>query len=205
MKRNPNDKSKSLPLSNYSPTPSNDPRPRYASHNTYIGLKRVIHDAQHPGADAPPVPHADTWFAADPTSQSSSAPNASGASGSQPQRKDGGESDSDSSSVEIAYEKTSLRCPITLLPFRDPVTSTKCPHSFERDAIIAMIDGGHAAMRVEGEPLVQCPVCEKMLSRHDLRTDRLLLRKVKRMLERERGGEGGSSGDEEVGEDEDGA
>ena len=44
-----------------------------------------------------------------------------------------------SSDLEIAHEKISLKCPITLLPFTEPLTSTKCPHSFDRAGIEAMI------------------------------------------------------------------
>ncbi|MCJ1477795.1 hypothetical protein MMC13_006468 [Lambiella insularis] len=41
-------------------------RALYAQHNSYVHFKRLVHDATHPGPDAPPVPNAATWFPADP-------------------------------------------------------------------------------------------------------------------------------------------
>ena len=91
----------------------------------------------------------------------------------------GGEDDEDDDDdIAIAREKTSLKCPITLLPFRVPVTSRKCPHSFEKEAIFGMIsqssarlggaggrrrgDGGFAGPGDRGVQAVKCPVCEQV-------------------------------------------
>lgn len=82
-----------------------------------------------------------------------------------------------------------MKCPLTLLPFRDPVTSTKCPHSFEREAIHDMIGRsnftippppGQGGRRVRA---VKCPVCSIPLTTNDLRSDPVLLRKVRRAEE----------------------
>ncbi|KAI9800949.1 MAG: hypothetical protein M1833_003086 [Piccolia ochrophora] len=158
-------------------------RLRYATHNDYIGFKRIVHDALHPSDDAPPVPHADTWFPA--SSQTPFDPGNSGSlDQSQRPRTGADEIDSDDD-IAIAREKTSLKCPITLLPFENPVTSKKCPHSFEQEAILSMISqsqtrvGGNG--RGEGEPSVQCPVCEKMLTKDDVYLDQVLIRRIKRI------------------------
>lgn len=141
------------------------PASRYATHNNYIGFKRIVHDALHPGEDAPPVPHADTWFPEYPHATGSDDPtarntrNRSGAGG-------GPSADDSDDDIAIEREKTSLKCPITLLPFKDPVTSKKCPHSFEKEAILSMISQSGARVggirRGEGERAVKCPVCEKV-------------------------------------------
>lgn len=82
-----------------------------------------------------------------------------------------------------------MKCPLTLLPFRDPVTSTKCPHSFEREAIHDMI--ARSNFQIPPPPnrggrrirAVKCPVCSIPLTAEDLRSDPVLLRKVRRAEE----------------------
>lgn len=105
-------------------------------------------------------------------------------------RDNGQESDDD---IAIEREKVSLRCPLTFLTFKDPVTSTKCPHSFERTAIEDMITKssymltlprGHPRQGQRGR-YVKCPVCELPLTKEDLRPDPVLLRKVRRQTQKE--------------------
>lgn len=164
-----------------------------------------MHDAKHPGDEIPPLPHSSTWFAhlegntsnrpqastaARPTTQQ--RPNR--ARQHDPEEEEEVEDDDD---IAIARERISLTCPLTLLPYQNPVTSSKCPHSFERQAIMDMIShstvtalastqpssrggvgGGNRSRRVKA---VKCPVCSVMLTAEDLRTDLVLLRRVKRM------------------------
>ena len=166
---------------------------RYSNNNTYVSFYRLVHDAKHPGNEIPPVPHSSTWFqhledpdAIDRNPPSSSRPAAKrthrGARRSSPTAPD----DDD---VAIAREKTSLKCPLTLVQFVDPVTSTKCPHSFEKEAIHGMLSSsqltvpapeGSSRRRVKA---VKCPVCEVQLSADDLKDDLVLVRRVKRMQE----------------------
>ena len=70
--------------------------------------------------------------------------------------------------LTVASEKISIKCPITLLPMKDPVTSTKCPHSFEKEAILSMInasdvrtDGG-GRRGAGGQKAMQCPICTEV-------------------------------------------
>ncbi|KAL4943654.1 zinc-finger of the MIZ type in Nse subunit-domain-containing protein [Aspergillus oleicola] len=172
-----------------------DDQANYTKNNAYIGFYRMIHDAKHPGDDIPPVPHANTWFAhlEDPnaarkrrSSSSSSIAPARYTRHRVAARDASAESDDD---VAIERERISLKCPLTLLPFRDPVTSTKCPHSFERKAITSMIEtsaqtvpaaassSGRGGRRIRA---VKCPVCEVVLTNNDLREDPVLLRRVRR-------------------------
>jgi hypothetical protein len=169
---------------------------RYANSNEYIGFYRTVYDAKNPGENAPPIPHASLWFAEEEEDDPDRLP----LPGSQARRVEH-EEDSD---VEIASERVSLKCPITLLPFKDPLTSTKCPHSFEKDAILDMlrlssdylpftesqqlelsqIRDRRALDRKKkeiGTPMVKCPVCSCPLVAADLKPDSVLLRKVKRV------------------------
>ncbi|KAF7165413.1 hypothetical protein CNMCM5623_009578 [Aspergillus felis] len=159
---------------------------RYSTNNAYIGFYRIIHEAKHPGDDIPPLPHASTWFAhmEDPHATTTSTADQASARRTRQHRSP---SSADSDEIAIERERISLKCPLTLLPFRDPVTSTKCPHSFEREAITDMI--AHSSTTVPGPPSrgrrnrirsVKCPVCSVVLTAEDLRSDPVLLRRVRR-------------------------
>ena len=127
----------------------------YASNNDYVGFRKIIHDALHPGDDAPPMPKASTWFL---DSQGTLDAASDGASKRATPTTDDEE-------VTIASEKKSLKCPITLLTMTDPLSSTKCPHSFERSAILGMLElserppanGCRGAQGVERR--MKCPEC----------------------------------------------
>jgi len=128
----------------------------YANHNNYIGFKRIVHDSRHPEDNPPPLPNSSTWF-----------PSESGSSGARTgQARGGAPADEDDDDIEIEKENISLNCPLTLLPFKDPVTSKKCPHSFERTAILPMIQNSEARVggirRGDGERAVKCPICEQV-------------------------------------------
>ncbi|PYH45069.1 SUMO ligase MMS21 [Aspergillus saccharolyticus JOP 1030-1] len=185
---------------------------KYSTNNAYVGFYRIIHEAKHPGDDIPPLPHASTWFAhledggKKPTTSArsrhtatSAASGVSAAVSASSSRltgnsSAGGDDDEDASDEDIAIEREriSLKCPLTLLPFKDPVTSTKCPHSFEREAITAMIAQsrttapdprhtlGNTGRRARRVHCVQCPVCEVVLTEFDLRSDPVLVRRLKR-------------------------
>ncbi|KAL9127588.1 MAG: hypothetical protein Q9217_003568 [Psora testacea] len=147
---------------------------RYASHNDYIGFKKIVHDARYPGDKAPPLPHASTWFASG--SQETQRSSADGAAGSQAVEDD---------DFEVASERISIKCPITLLPMRDPVSSTKCVHNFEKEAILSMINSsdvraGGDGRRGAGQKAMKCPVCEVLLTANDLESNPVLIRKIKR-------------------------
>ncbi|KAI9926851.1 hypothetical protein ASPWEDRAFT_46083 [Aspergillus wentii DTO 134E9] len=175
---------------------------RYSTHNSYIGFYRIVHDAKHPGEDIPPLPHASTWFnhMEDPTSTSSTT-----TTSNRPNRRTRRDpSPADSDEIAIERERISLKCPLTLLNYRDPVTSTKCPHSFEREAIFGMIAQSPSTIpdpaggRNRRVKTVKCPVCSVVLTAEDLRGDPVLLRRVRRAEAAERQ-------EEEEDDDEDGS
>jgi hypothetical protein len=118
--------------------------------------------------------------------------------------------DDDDDDVAINSERISLKCPITLLRFKDPVTSTKCPHSFERQAIEDMIRNGTAPARGGRRNQhhinrsVQCPVCSVLLTMQDLRADPVLVRRVRRANEMDaRDDDDDDDEDEEEGDEDD--
>ena len=126
----------------------------YASHNDYVGFKKIVHDAQYPEDKAPPMPHASTWFASEPSSSSHRMTRAAAAA------RDAIEDDDD---LAVASERISIKCPITLLPMKKPVTSQKCPHSFEKAAILDMINSSDTMVDGSGRrgvKAMKCPVCE---------------------------------------------
>ncbi|KAL4887014.1 zinc-finger of the MIZ type in Nse subunit-domain-containing protein [Aspergillus karnatakaensis] len=169
---------------------------RYSTNNDYIGFYRIIHEAQHPGDDPPPLPHASTWFVhlEDPATTTSRSQTTSSTRCTRQQPPSGSAAGpDDDDEIAIERERISLKCPLTLLPYRDPVTSTKCPHSFERDAITDMINQSSLTVPVPGQSgsgagatrrnrvrAVKCPVCSEVLTTNDLREDPALLRRVKR-------------------------
>lgn len=201
---------------------------RYANHNTYIAFKQSVHDAQHNEENAPPLPSRKTWFVAEdrdsdrkatarPTdSNSASPPDLRRGTVIHRHLTSGTESvdvdediDMESSDVEIRSERISTKCPITFLPFQDPLTSTKCPHSFEAHAILAMLERSTEKQPLSQPPLssqsqasssqvgrkgggwqksvkvVKCPICSTPLAKDDLRPDPVLARKVRRLEARE--------------------
>lgn len=207
---------------------------RYASHNTYIAFKQSVHDAQHSSEEnAPPLPNRKTWFgtedrqAAGPTDTSKAPPSKSGRAVAHTSEEiQDAVSESETSDLEIAAEKISTKCPITFLPFQYPLTSTKCPHSFESEAILSMLSRSSDTQPIKGASqsqsqsqnqssqarrgrnrrlvkVVRCPICSTPLAKDDLRPDPVLARKVRRLEARETQRQEGGSEDEEGEEDED--
>ena len=126
---------------------------RYAAHNDYVGFKRIVHDARHPGDNAPPLPHASTWF-----------PSEGGLTHDASFSRHGSTQIDDDDDLEVASERISTKCPLTLRVMKDPVQSTKCPHNFEKEAILEMInlsevrdDEGRGRA---GKKAMKCPQCE---------------------------------------------
>lgn len=150
---------------------------RYAENNEYKQFRRVVHDARHHDG-AVPLANPSEWFPEGERPAPGVTTRAAAAEAD----------DDDDDDIAVSKASISTKCPLTLQEFKDPLSSTKCPHSFEREAILSMISGA-AARPVEGksraEKAVQCPVsgCSKVLTRGDLETDKVLVRKIKRIQE----------------------
>ena len=125
---------------------------RYAKNNSYIGFKQIVHDARY-GDSGPQLPRPETWF----TEHGSPAP---GITATQ---------NEDDDDIVVDKATISTKCPLTLQKFKDPVTSRKCPHTFEKTAIYEMIRHsasrlGSGGIRGQGVKCVDCPVagCEQV-------------------------------------------
>jgi E3 SUMO-protein ligase NSE2 len=114
---------------------------RYAHDNYYKGWKAALWDAQNPGDQPPPMPHESMWFA----SEEGRAARAGILSTQQGRSRTGADpsctepGDDSESDIEISAANVHLKCPLTLLPFKIPMTSRKCNHSYEKDAILQML------------------------------------------------------------------
>ena len=100
------------------------------------------------------MPHAATWFASESLDSSHPATRAAAAAG------DAIEDDDD---LAVASERVSIKCPLTLQPMKEPVTSQKCPHSFDKAAILEMINNSETTVEGTGRrgvKAMKCPVCE---------------------------------------------
>lgn len=114
-----------------------------------MGFKKIVHDAHYPEDSAPPMPHASTWFANQP--DDASGPMTRGAAAAADTIED--------DDLTVASERISTKCPITLLTMKDPVTSQKCHHSFEKTAILDMIRLSDEPVARHEQKSIRCPVC----------------------------------------------
>ncbi|KAF9697987.1 hypothetical protein EKO04_004487 [Ascochyta lentis] len=143
---------------------------RYAKHNEYRDFKRVVHDARY-GDDGPVLGHEDTWFT----------------EAGEPQlgvtQTRGSAFDDDDDDIVMDKATISTKCPITFQQFKEPYTSSKCPHTFEKNAILDMIRHSGSNFGRGGTKSVACPIpgCDQHLSAEDLRSDPILVRKIRRM------------------------
>lgn len=133
---------------------------RYANHNSYVHFKKLLHDATHPGEDAPPLANASTWFPSDPRD----AANSNAPHRTRNHTSANNIDEDDESDLEVTSERISIKCPITLRPMKEPVSSTICPHSFEKTAILEMME--RSTITVDGSrwrrgvgKALKCPEC----------------------------------------------
>jgi len=151
---------------------------RYATHNDYIQFKGIVHSSRFPEGEVD-LPHASAWF-----TDNGAAP--------QPGVTGAGGDEDDDDDIQIQRTKTSTKCPLTLQEFRDPVTSSKCKHSFEASAIMEMIKNSNETVNgqpagrgraAKGEKAVRCPVasCDHMLTKDDLHKDKTIMYHIARL------------------------
>ena len=165
-----------------------------------------MHDALHPGEDAPPLPHARTWFSEDNTDLTPRSKRRRQANTTDNTNND------DDDDVIIARATKNLKCPLTLQLFKEPYSNHVCNHTFEKSAILEYHQANAVAFMAPSQPRgrgqrpppggarqVKCPQtgCEavsyshshlvlaaanylKMLELKDFYEDQLLLRQVKR-------------------------
>jgi len=91
--------------------------------------------------------------------------------------KEPGDSSDDDDDIEVGGVTQDYKCPLTLTPLQDPLTSKVCKHSFSGAAIREYLSRG----------VKRCPAagCNKRVTLADLREDKALERKVKEHARRE--------------------
>lgn len=98
---------------------------RYGSDNDYAAFRKLVHDAQFPNGEQQ-LPHAKKWF-----DDNGEPLHLLGSSRNGTSRSDEGDEDNE---LVVAGEHRDFRCPLSMAAIKDPVSSTKCPHSFEKAA-----------------------------------------------------------------------
>lgn len=140
---------------------------RYGTHNEYIAFKKLWHDALH-GAENKPLPDASRWFSEDAAGGQGRRRKNAAEDDEEEQQQD----DDDDDDLIIDQEHVSLACPLSMQIMREPFTSRKCRHTFDKSSIEQFL--GRAAK--------QCPQtgCSEMLALADFYFDQIMLRRVKR-------------------------
>jgi len=189
---------------------------RYSQNPTYAEFYKMKHYAQNSSENPPPLPHHSMWFAVQEgrNSQRSTGGTQRGTqrdADSEPEdHSDLQAIDDEDTEIQVASENRSCKCPLTFTWFEHPVTSTKCPHSFEKTAILEVINASNTyvslsseqietlnarfprgvkgrpqaetIMRMRNPKFTQCPEqgCHMQLTEIDLRDDAVLKQQTQR-------------------------
>ncbi|KAK6459643.1 zinc-finger of the MIZ type in Nse subunit-domain-containing protein [Scheffersomyces xylosifermentans] len=80
--------------------------------------------------------------------------------------------------LNVSGGKISLKDPLSLNYFEDPVSSSKCKHTYDKDTITLHLNSGHSECPIDG--------CSRSLSTADLKEDKIMLLRVKVFKSREK-------------------
>lgn len=195
---------------------------RYSQHPTYEEYYKMKHYAQHSSENPPPLPYPSMWFAVQGGRNTQRTISGTQRGTQRSADDDEMQDDSDQQAMEddteiqVSSENRSCKCPLTFVWFENPVTSTKCPHSFEKSAILEVIRASNehiplspeqledlnsrfprgakgrpaaeASMRMRQPKFTGCPQqgCNMQLTERDLRDDAVLKKQTERAKERAR-------------------
>ncbi|KAK9239091.1 zinc-finger of the MIZ type in Nse subunit-domain-containing protein [Lipomyces kononenkoae] len=143
---------------------------KYSANKHYLNFKRRVWENTYGDDDMPPV---GDWFDAHGSSKTVT----------QIHEREADDGDDD---LVVAQEKRSLKCPVSLALFVNPVTSNVCPHTFSKDAIFSLFventRGRHRSLAN-----ITCPVagCDKILVKENLIENPIIARQVERYIERQ--------------------
>lgn len=117
---------------------------RYARNNTYADFYKLVWDSKHPGEHPPPLPDLSMWFAAqEGRGQARNTPRSTQrsatAEGEDHEDTPSSPQLNDDTEIQMTSDVRSVKCPLTMRYFEEPMTSTLCPHSFEKSAILTFI------------------------------------------------------------------
>jgi hypothetical protein len=102
-----------------------------------------VHDALHPGENAPPVPHASTWFPEDNLNESA---------GSRRRRNNTTDNtNNDDDEIQMTGVTFNLKCPLTLQVFKEPYSNNVCSHTFEKSAFLAYFNSSATVFAQPGQ------------------------------------------------------
>ncbi|KAF8574989.1 hypothetical protein K439DRAFT_1398662 [Ramaria rubella] len=126
-------------------------RQKYADHETYLHFRDRVWEVNHDDA-RPPMRDLIS-------------------------REDGDDSDGDSD-IEVGGMTQDYKCPITLRPLTNPLTSKLCGHSYDGDAIREYINTGRGRNK--------CPAtsCNQSLTLNDLETNEDLAKRAANVVRR---------------------
>lgn len=130
------------------------PYEKYAINNKYIDFRQSWHEGLYQNPDDIPLPDATRWFDRDGRPRLETRRDEQQGSGGEDDDQDGDEDDD----IQIAREKRSFRCPLSLVVIREPYTCRLCKHCFEKEAIMEYIKGGNGRSRVAQCPVAGCHV-----------------------------------------------
>jgi len=162
---------------------------RYALQNDYIHFKGLWHEGAHRD-DETPLPDASTWFDND----------------GNPVIRWGGEGagagDDDDADLVVEREVRSYTCPLSLRPLRDPYSSHKCKHTFDKEAIFEYLANGARQCPVAGcsqvrrQPLppAYCVGPKRLTGSAEHRHERYLSGRCDTPEDQESGATGGQKG-----------
>lgn len=190
------------------------PYNKYAVNNKYIDFRQSWHEGLYQNPDDIPLPDATRWFDRDGRPRLETRKDEQRGDAGEDEDMDGDEDDD----IQIAREKRSFRCPLSLAVIREPYTCRLCKHFFEKSAITEYIKGGNGRGRSAKCPVSGCHVevspysCtiypitlhkqltdtpRQAMTLQDLYFDEALLRRIKRAEQAEREAEARSSDQED--------
>lgn len=116
---------------------------KYARNNTYADFYRMVWDSKNPGEHPPPLPDPSMWFAAQEGRSLGRNTQRSTQRSATAEDDEHDETHSDlhdeDTEIQMTSDIRSVKCPLTMRYFEEPMTSTLCPHSFEKSAILTFI------------------------------------------------------------------
>lgn len=126
------------------------PYEKYALNNSYIEFKKSWHQGLYPDEEVP-LPDATRWFDQDGRPRHGTREDGRRRGG------DDGEEDSDDD-IQIAREKRSFKCPLSLSTMKEPYTCRLCKHSFDKSSITEYIRGPNGRGTSAKCPIPGCQV-----------------------------------------------
>lgn len=174
------------------------PYNKYAVNNKYIDFRQSWHEGLYQNPDDIPLPDPTRWFDRDGCPRLEARRDEEGGEADGEGDQDGDEEEDE---IQIASEKRSFRCPLSLAIMKEPFTCRICKHSFEKSAITEYITGPNGRGRVAKCPVPGCNVEQMTLA--DFYSDDVLLRRIKRaeQAEREAAARSSDQEDDEAEED----